>query len=144
MSALAKANLLVLVLLVAHTLDHAINQPSRAQPESAALVGLLGFVIIGASSVLAIRGSKRAPLASLFAGMVTFWGVVAVHLAPQWWEWLSDPYWGFATNAGNWISLVALLAAAAWLEVAGIRALAGATGRADLGHADNAAAEPGH
>jgi cyanate permease len=114
-SALAKANLALFVLLALHTLDHAFNQPARDQPGSAALVGIAGFAIVAISMTLAVNRSPRARQASLAAGSVTVIGVFAIHLVPQWAGWVSDPYWDFDANALSWLSLTALLAAAIYV-----------------------------
>src|SRR4051812_45825372 len=99
MSRLAKLNLLVFALLVTHVLDHALNQPARDTPATASVVGVAGFAILAASTVLAIRRSPIAPAASAFAGFATAFGFVAVHVLPSWSEPISDPYWDFAANA---------------------------------------------
>lgn len=123
MSALARLNLVVMATLVAHTLDHAANQPARDVPASAGVIGVAGLVIVAVSAVLAIRRSPAAPVAALFAGGITALGIVAVHLLPHWWGFVSDPYWDFGANALSWaLALVPLLAGVA-LATAGARAL---------------------
>ncbi|MDQ3758861.1 MAG: hypothetical protein M3331_02805 [Actinomycetota bacterium] len=121
MSTLAKANLLVLGLLVLHTVDHAIGQPSRALPGSSSLVGVAGFTITAASAWLALNRSPIAPQASAVVGALTAMGVIAVHLLPTWWTWVSDPYWGFDASFVSWLSLLTLLASAACLTAMGRR-----------------------
>ena len=111
MSRLARANLILFALLVAHTLDHALNQPSRNLPASASFIGITGFLLAAASTTLAVRRSPLAPSASLFAGSITALGVVAVHLLPSWWGFVSDPFWDFHANALSWLILLALLGA---------------------------------
>jgi len=120
MSTLAKGNLLVLALLVIHTVDHAVGQPSRELPGSSSIVGAAGFAIIAASSWLAIQRSPIAPEASAAVGALTAAGIIAVHLFPTWWTWLSDPYWDFDPNAASWLSLLTLLASAAYLTAVGL------------------------
>lgn len=120
-STLAKANLLVLGLLVLHTVDHAVGQPSRGLPGSSSLVGVAGFTITGVSAWLALRRSPVAPQVSAVVGAVTVAGVVAVHLLPTWWSWVSDPYWSFDASFVSWLSLLTLLASAAYLAAMGRR-----------------------
>ena len=122
MSPLAKAGLLLFALLALHTLDHGVNQPAREQPGSAELVGLAGFAIVATSAVLALWRSPLAPAAALAAGSLTVLGVLAVHVAPEWADWVSDPYWDFDANALSWLSLAGLLAAAVWLTIVAARA----------------------
>lgn len=121
---LARANLLVLVLLAAHTLDHAVNQPQRSLPATGGVVGVVGFVILAISATLALRRSPLAPAASALAGSLTALGFVAIHLLPQWSGAISDPYWDFSANALSWVLLLAPLAAALALAAVAARELA--------------------
>lgn len=121
MSSLSKANLLVLGLLIVHTLDHGLHQASRTQPGSAALVGAASFALLAASCLVALQRSPAAPVFSAFAGGLTAFGLVVVHLLPNWWGWVSDPYWDIGANLLSWLSLILLLAAATYLCALGLR-----------------------
>jgi hypothetical protein len=121
MTKLAQLNLLVFALLVAHTLDHAVNQPQRDLPATGGVIALLGFLILAASATLAVRRSPLAPAASAVAGTVTAAGFVAIHVLPQWSSAISDPYWDFSANAISWVLLVAPLLASIALAIAGAR-----------------------
>ena len=124
MSQLARANLLLFALLLAHTVDHAVNQPARDLPATGTLFGVAGFAIAAVSSVLALQ--RRAPAAAgaaLAAGLATAAGLVAIHLLPAWSEPVSDPYWDFAANALSWALLAAPLAVSLWLGALGARGL---------------------
>lgn len=123
MSNLAKLNLTLFALLALHTVDHALNQPTRDLPVTGGLVGVAGFAVVAGSSVLAIRRSQWAPAAAVFAGLTTALGFAAIHLVPAWSEPISDPYWDFAANALSWALLVAPLAVSLVLAVQGARAL---------------------
>ena len=123
MTSLAKANLILFALLAAHTLDHAINQPSRDLPVTGSVIGVAGFAIVGASAVLALRRSPAAPAAAAFAGVATTIGFLAIHVLPAWSEPIPDPYWDFAANAVSWALLIAPLAAAIALAAMGMRRL---------------------
>src|SRR5436190_4801843 len=127
MTSLAKANLLLFALLIAHIVDHAVNQASRDLPATGSVLGIAGFVIVAASTVLALRRSPAAPAASVFAGVATTIGFLAIHVLPAWSEPISDPYWDFAANAVSWVLLVAPLAAAIGLAVVGMRELGRST-----------------
>jgi hypothetical protein len=121
MSRLAKLNLAVFALLALHTVDHAVNQPTRDLPATGGLVALAGFSVVAASTVLAIRRSEWAPAAAVFAGITTTLGFAAIHLVPSWSERISDPYWDFEANAVSWALLIAPLVAAVALAVQGAR-----------------------
>ena len=122
MSRLARANLVLFALLIAHALDHSLNQPSRDLPTTAGLFGIAGFILVAGSTTLALRRSPLAPAVSLYAGAVTALAVVAIHLLPYWWGFISDPFWDFHANALSWLIVLATLAAA--LAVAAIGASA--------------------
>ena len=121
LSTLTKANLLVLGLLVLHTLDHAVVQDSRVLPGSSSLVGAIGFALTAGSTWLALQRSPFAPQVSAVVGALTALGIVAVHLLPSWWTWVSDPYWDFNAGFLSWLSLIALLASSLYLTAVGLR-----------------------
>jgi hypothetical protein len=129
MSSLAKANLVLFALLIAHTVDHAVNQPARDLPATGSLVAVAGFSLVAISAVLAVTRRPQAPLAAVIAGAGTVLGIVAIHLAPRWYGEISDPYWDFSANALSWALLLAPLIAGAALAALGARQL-GDRGRA--------------
>ena len=108
-------------LLVLHTVDHAVGQDTRALPGSSSLVGAAGFAITAGSAWFAIRRSPIAPQVSTVVGALTAAGVLAIHILPSWWGWVSDPYWDLDAGFVNWLSLVALLASALYLMAIGLR-----------------------
>jgi hypothetical protein len=114
---LARAELVLFVLLILHTVDHGVNQPSRALPAGAGLIGIAGFVIVAVAIVMAIGRSRQAALAGVLAGGLTVLGFLAIHLigfGP-----FADPYRDFDANALSWILLIApTLAAAAVTAIA--------------------------
>ena len=121
LSTLTKANLVVLGLLMLHTVDHAVVQDARVLPGSSSLVGAIGFALIAGSTWLALQRSPLAPEASAVVGVLTFAGIIAIHLLPSWWTWVSDPYWDFEAGFVSWLSLIALLASSVWLTALGLR-----------------------
>ena len=125
MTRLAWINVTLMVALIAHTVDHAVDQPVREIPPTAGFVGVAGFVLIGISAVLAIRRSSSAAPAAVVVGTITVLGIVAVHLAPGWWDFVSDPYWDFSANALTWLLALAPLAAGVALAAEGLREIAG-------------------
>ena len=125
MDPLARIGLLLFAFLGLHTIDHAINQPSRDLPALGGVVGLLGFVIVAIAVVLALFGNQWAPEAAVLAGAATVAGFLVVHLLPDWTP-LSDPYWDFGANALSWVLIAAPFLTAIWLTVAGTRRLGAA------------------
>ncbi len=121
MTRLAWINVLLMALLVAHIFDHALNQPSREIPVSGSFIGVAGFVLIAISAVLAVRRSSRAPIAAVAVGSITAFGIVAVHVLPYWWGFVSDPYWDFEANALTWIAALAPLFGGLLLASEGLR-----------------------
>ncbi len=123
MTALAKTNLVLFALLIAHTVDHAVNQPARDLPATGSIVAVLGFTIVAIATVLAVMRRPQAPLAAIIAGLATTLGIIAIHLAPSWYSQVSDPYWDFAANAISWTLLIAPLIAGLVLAATGAREL---------------------
>ena len=121
LSRLTKANLLVLGLLVLHTIDHAVVQESRELPGSSSLVGAIGFALVAGSTWLSLQRSPLAPEVSAIVGALTSAGVIAIHLLPSWWTWVSDPYWDFDAGFLSWLSLIALLGSSLYLTALGLR-----------------------
>jgi hypothetical protein len=118
---LAKANLLLFALLIAHLIDHAVNQPARDLPATGSAVAVIGFAIVAASTVLAVRRSPLAPEAAVIAGLGSALGFAAIHLIPDWSEPISDPYWDFSANALSWILVIAPILASLALAGLGLR-----------------------
>ncbi len=133
MTRLAKLNLLVLVLLVGHVVDHSVNQPARDLPATGGVIGIAGFVLLAASAIVALRRSPATATVSVFAGAVTAIGFVAVHVLPSWSDAVSDPYWDFSANALSWFLLLAPLAAALALTVFAAHELSTPGAPADAG-----------
>jgi hypothetical protein len=121
MTKLAKANLLLFGLLIAHLLDHAFNQPSRTLPATGSAVAVIGFVVVAASTVLAVRRSPLAADAAVVAGIGSAVGFAAIHLIPEWSEPISDPYWDFSANALSWVLVIAPIVASLVLAGLGLR-----------------------
>ncbi len=115
MTRLVKAELLLFALLAVHTVDHAVNQPSRSLPNGAGVIGIIGFALVAVAIVFALgRGRLAAPVGVL-AGAGTLAGFAVVHLpgiGP-----LADPYVDFAANALSWALLLAPMAAAVLVAV---------------------------
>lgn len=117
---LFRANAILFAFLIAHTADHAVNQPSRTLPGALNVIGLIGFVAVAVSLLLALRRSPIAPQAAILVGAGTALSFIAIHLLPEW-GLLSDPYWDFSANALSWVLVLGPTLAAAVLAVVGAR-----------------------
>jgi hypothetical protein len=116
---IVQATLLVLVLQVAHTLDHVIGHPATGV---GVIPGYLGYVTILGTLYLVWRGDPLGPPIAAFVGFFTAAGLVAIHLAPHWGI-FSDPYSKLDLPFISWAIVFANLAAALWLGVLGARAM---------------------
>lgn len=117
---LVRANLFLLVLLVAHDLDHAVNQPPRKLAVAVIAIGLLGVGATVVTLALALRRHVLAAPASVALGVGTVLGFTLVHLAPHWGV-FSDPYWDFSLNAWSWLFLLLPMVAALGVAYVGVR-----------------------
>ncbi|MFN8113403.1 MAG: hypothetical protein U0R51_09390 [Solirubrobacterales bacterium] len=118
MSRLARSELLLFALLALHTIDHAVNQPSRDLPAGSGLVGIAGFTLVAIAIVLALFHSRLAPAVGVLAGAGTVLGFVVIHL-PGFGP-LADPFTDFDPNALSWALVIAPILAAAWTTVVAV------------------------
>jgi hypothetical protein len=105
-----------LALDVLHAADH-----FRQSRSLAAVVVTLGLLNIAAAIVvaaLAVRRHPVAPLAAAAFGTAAFIGLLAVHVAPTW-SAVSDSYIPLHLDAISWVSVAALLVAAAGMALSG-------------------------
>ena|GEM_PF-6801580 len=109
-----------LVLDLLHTADH-IRQ-GRSPAAAVVTLGLLNIATALVVMVLVLRRHPVAPLAAAAFGTAAFIGLLAVHVAPSWGV-LSDSYLPLHLDAISWLSVVALLVAAAGMALAGASAL---------------------
>jgi hypothetical protein len=109
-----------------HTLDHL-----RQGTDDLATEVLAGGTVLSALAVLtlvlALLHHPRAPLWAAVVGTWSALGVLASHVAPHW-SAFSDSYFEIHADALSWIVMLAEVAAAAWLGVAGFRELRRAPG----------------
>ena len=119
MTRLGAAAALFLAANIAHTLDHLRQGIDRLAAEVLAGGTLLTIAAVLAL-VLALRRDPRAPVACAGVGLAGALGVAASHLAPHW-SALSDPYSGLGLGVLSWTVMLAEIAAALVLAVAGAR-----------------------
>jgi hypothetical protein len=115
---LARSELLLFALLALHTVDHAVNQPSRDLPAGSGVIGIAGFALVAVAIVAALFHSRWSAPIGLLAGAGTLAGFVVVHL-PGFGP-LADPFSDFGPNALSWALLVAPMAAAALVAVVAV------------------------
>jgi hypothetical protein len=114
---LRAAAALFLAANIVHTLDHVRQGVDRLAAEVLAGGTLLTLAAVLA---LALRRDPRAPVVCTGVGLAGALGVAASHLAPHW-SALSDPYPGLGLDALSWAVMLAEIAAALVLAVAGAR-----------------------
>ena len=115
---LMAAALLVLALEVAHTVDHLIGHPADAIGQ---IPGYVGFLTIGGTLFLIWRDDRFAPLAAAATGFAAAAGLIAIHLIPEHWGVLSDPYSSLDLSFVSWAIVFANIAAGLWLGAIGLR-----------------------
>ena len=104
-----------------HTLDHYRQGTERLTGEviaGGAAISVLGLVAL----FMALRRDPRAPVACAIVGLSSAVGVAASHLAPHW-SAFSDPYSGLGLDTLSWAVMLAEVAAALALGLAGIRGI---------------------
>ena len=119
MTRLAAAATLFLAANIVHTLDHVRQGVDRLAGEVLAGGTLLTLAAVLAL-VLALRRDQRAPVVCAGVGLAGALGVAASHLAPHW-SALSDAYPGLGLDVLSWAVMLAEIAAALVLAVAGAR-----------------------
>jgi hypothetical protein len=106
---------------LAHTLDHLRQGTAGLSTEILAGGTVLSLLAI-ATLVFVLRGDRRAPLIATVVGLWSALGVIASHIAPHW-SAFSDSYPEIGADALSWIVMLAEVAAAAALGLAGLREL---------------------
>jgi len=127
MTALRRANLALLGLLIAHTADHLARHPGGGRRISASQwVGAAAlYATVATALALAAREDRRAPVASAAAGLSSFAGPLLAHAAPLLGP-FSRPYRPGDADALSWALLLGVAAAGAGVGIAGVRAEIGA------------------
>lgn len=104
------------VLDLLHVADH-IRQ-NRSLAAAVVTLGLLNVAGALLLMILVLRRHPVAPLAGVAFGSAAFIGLLAVHVAPTW-SFVSDSYQPLHLDLISWLSVVALLVAAAGMALAG-------------------------
>jgi hypothetical protein len=116
---LVQASLLLLALSVAHTVDHIVGHPADTIGQ---IPGYLGYITVGATLFLSLRGDRAAPIAAVATGFGTAIALAAIHLAPHWGV-FSDPYSKLDLGFISWAIVFASILSALWLGAVGARAM---------------------
>ncbi|MGH2829332.1 MAG: hypothetical protein ACRDJM_02500 [Actinomycetota bacterium] len=124
-TSLARANLVLLALLVLHDVDHVANQPARHLAAAVVATGLLGIASVAGAAALSVRRHALAPLATVAVGVGNVAGFALVHLVPRWGA-FSDPYSEFEPNALSWALIALPMLAGLVAGLAGLRAVSAA------------------
>ena len=109
-----------------HTLDH-LRQGTGDLATEVLAGGTVLSALAVLTLVLALTHHPRAPLWAAVVGTWSALGVLASHVAPHW-SAFSDSYVEIHADALSWVVMLAEVAAAAWLGVAGFRRLRRAPG----------------
>jgi hypothetical protein len=116
---LVGGNAVLLVLLVAHTANHALRHKEGIPLQLWAAAGLL-YAIVGVALALAVRHDAMAPTASAVAGLSVCSGSLVGHLGPSWA--LSQSYWQHPPDPLSWVLLASVAAVGLWVGVVGLSA----------------------
>lgn len=93
------------------------------------VAGWAGMAVSAVAIVVILRGHRTAPLVAVSAGFPLALGFAAAHWLPQW-SALSDPFVSGGASGFSMVASVLEIVGAAWLGVAGWRALHRAGGLA--------------
>lgn len=104
-----------------HNLDHLRRGFSVLRPEVLGAGSALAVISV-AALVMVLRGHRAAPLAAVAVGFAGALGVAASHLLPQWSS-FSDAFPGGGVDALSWAAVLAEIAGALALGLAGLYAL---------------------
>ena len=116
---LIQTSVLLLLLQVAHTLDHVIGHPADSVGQ---IPGYLGFATVLGTIYLVAAENPLGPLAAAATGFFTAAGLAAIHLAPHWGI-FSDPYSKLDLGFISWAIVFATILCSLWLGVLGTRAM---------------------
>jgi len=103
-----------------HTAEH-IRQGIHGLSWELLAAGSMLSVLAVATLLVTLRHAHRAPLIAAAVGLFAAGGVALSHLAPYW-SVLSDPYPAVHVDLLSWTVMLAELAAALLLAVAGVSA----------------------
>ena len=110
-------SLVLLALLAAHDLSHALDDGLETSLGDLALVATPQWVVLAVVFAVVVRGEPaRSALAALALALGVVVGFLAVHLLP----FSPAPYWDLEPSAASWLLVVVppavalVLAAVAW------------------------------
>lgn len=116
---LIRANIALLALNLAHSLDHAVNQGDGWAGFGA--IGGLGIGVVLFALVLSWLQSPFAAPVTAIVGFGQAVGFTLIHVVPQWGP-ISAPYYDAANvNAFSWVVLAISLGVSVYAGVVGLR-----------------------
>lgn len=107
--------------LVLHNGDH-MRRGLTGIPEAVTWAGTLVLALAAVALTLVFTHHELAPAAATVTGFATAAGVTASHLVPEWGP-LSNPLAGSGAGAVTWVAVLAEMAGAVVLGVAGLAVL---------------------
>jgi len=110
---LVAGSALLLAILLAHALDHALRQEALV-PGGVSAVAAAGFVAVAVALGLAIAGHRLDAAATAVVGFGTTVGFLAIHVAPDWGP-FSQPYSDIPVDDVSWVAMFVPLVAGAVL-----------------------------
>lgn len=111
----------LLVLTIVHVVDHV--RQGRSLDLELYGVGTVSLLAAAVTVGLAAKGHRLAPSAGIVLGIGTVIGVIAVHVAPNWWP-LSDSYGDAGVDMLSWAIIIGMILVGAVLAVISLRAFA--------------------
>jgi hypothetical protein len=123
MRPLVRANVGLLVLLVAHASEHVVRVPGGpgAIPGQVWVAVALLFALLVGSLVLSARGDDRAPRFAIGAGAACVIAPLAGHFVPVRTA-LSQPFWDQHVDLLSWSLVLGVAVGGIWLARSGVRA----------------------
>lgn len=113
---LIRFDLVLLVLLGLHGLDHELRHPVGT-PMVVTALGTTEFLIVLGALWLTLRDHPSAPRVTSFAGFAVAAAYAVVHLPPDWGP-LSQPYADIGVDAVSWADLALTIIAGLAIGVA--------------------------
>jgi hypothetical protein len=122
-TALTVANIVFVVSMLLHGIDHSVQDRGVGALSTEVFVGgtVLAVMALGALA-LTLRRDRRAPLVAAFVGLWTAVAVTSAHLLPHW-SAFSDPYQDLSLGPYSWGVVIAEILTGAIFGIVGLMTL---------------------